>query len=203
MEHTDNVNPPASVKASWRRRLAADRAAQSETRHADEAAALARATAEIDGGTVCAYVPFGDEPGSLDLLTALRQQGRTVLLPVIPARRGPLDWAEYTDPSSLATGAFPPVLEPTGPRLGAAAVAKADVVLVPALAVDRQGVRLGRGAGHYDRSLVLASGRARFVVVVRDEELVDRLPAEPHDVRMHAALLPGRGVVRLGERDGV
>ena len=69
---------------------------------------------------------------------------------------------------------------------------------MPALAVDRAGVRLGRGAGFYDRSLPLADPAARLVAVVRDDELVDRLPAEPHDVRMTHALTPGRGFVALG-----
>ena len=70
-------------------------------------------------------------------------------------------------------------------------------VFVPALAVDRAGVRLGRGAGFYDRSLPLADPAARLVAVVRDDELVDELPAEPHDVRMTHALTPGRGLVEL------
>lgn len=123
------------------------------------------------------------------------------MLPVIPTERGPLDWAEYTGPSSLAGGVFPQVLEPTGPRLGPNAIAEAEVVLVPALAVDRRGARLGKGAGYYDRSLPLASPGARFVAVVRDPEFVDRLPAEPHDVRMHAVLTPGRGVIDLPDSE--
>ncbi len=162
-----------------------------------EAVALARAVGELDADTVCCYVPFGAEPGSRKMLDVLRERGSTVLLPVIPAERGPLDWAEYTGASSLAAGVFPQVLEPTGPRLGPEAVARADMVLVPALAVDRRGVRLGKGAGYYDRSLALASSDARFVAVVRDTEFVDRLPAEPHDVRVHSVLTPGRGVIEL------
>jgi 5-formyltetrahydrofolate cyclo-ligase len=59
-------------------------------------------------------------------------------------------------------------------------------------------VRLGRGAGFYDRSLPLAAPTALLVAVVRDDELVDRLPAEPHDVRMTHALTPHGGVVALG-----
>ena len=61
-------------------------------------------------------------------------------------------------------------------------------VLVPALAVDRQASRLGRGAGFYDRSLGFRDPAARLVAVVRDDELVDELPAEPHDVAMTHAL---------------
>jgi 5-formyltetrahydrofolate cyclo-ligase len=186
---------------SWRRRLEAARAALSQEERAAEAAALTRAVGELDADTVCGYVPFGVEPGSPEMLDVLRDRGRTVLLPVIPTERGPLDWAEYTGPSSLAGGVFPQVLEPTGPRLGPNAIAEAEVVLVPALAVDRRGARLGKGAGYYDRSLPLASPGARFVAVVRDPEFVDRLPAEPHDVRMHAVLTPGRGVIDLPDSE--
>jgi len=70
-------------------------------------------------------------------------------------------------------------------------------VLVPALAVDRRGVRLGRGGGFYDRSLPLCAPGARLVAVVRDEEVVDELPAEPHDVPMTHALTPGAGLIAL------
>ena len=82
-----------------------------------------------------------------------------------------------------------------GAPLGPVAVADCDVVLVPALAVDRRGVRLGRGGGSYDRAL----GRARGLVValLHEGELHDEpLPAEPHDVPVDAVALPG-GLVRL------
>jgi 5-formyltetrahydrofolate cyclo-ligase len=61
-------------------------------------------------------------------------------------------------------------------------------------------VRLGRGAGFYDRSLGLAASDARLITVVRDEELVSELPEDPHDVRMGWALTPGSGLVPLGDR---
>ena len=107
-----------------------------------------------------------------------------------PARPLPLQWGEYR-PGGLVAARFG-LREPAQPWLPADAIAAATVVLVPALAVDRAGVRLGRGAGFYDRSLPLAAPTARLVAVVRDDELVDRLPAEPHDVRMTHALTPGR-----------
>ena len=78
------------------------------------------------------------------------------------------------------------------------AIADASVVFVPALAVDRAGARLGRGAGFYDRTLPLAGPTARLVAVIRDDELVDELPAEPHDVPMTHALTPRGGLVELG-----
>lgn len=168
-----------------------------------EAAALAAHLAEIaaPGRTVCAYVPIGSEPGSLAMLNELLARGARVLLPVarhdeagVPAL---LRWGEYR-PGRLADAQFG-LREPAPPWLTADAVAEADVVLVPALAVDRCGVRLGRGAGFYDRSLGRADSAALLVAVVRDEEVVDRVPGEAHDVRMTHALTPGCGLVALRE----
>jgi 5-formyltetrahydrofolate cyclo-ligase len=152
------------------------------------------------GETVCAYVPVGSEPGSIELIDSLRRHDVRVLLPVahhdaagLPV---PLLWGEYR-PGGLVQARFG-LQEPAEPWLPADAIAAATAVLVPALAVDRTGVRLGRGAGFYDRSLPLAAPATRLVAVIRDDELVDRLPAEPHDVRMTHALTPNGGLVALG-----
>jgi 5-formyltetrahydrofolate cyclo-ligase len=107
----------------------------------------------------------------------------------------PLRWGEYR-PGRLVAGRFG-LLEPAEPWLPASALADASLVLVPALAVDRRGVRLGRGRGFYDRSLVGRDPHADLVAVVRDEELVDELPCESHDVPMTHALTPGRGMIAL------
>ncbi|WP_232315805.1 5-formyltetrahydrofolate cyclo-ligase, partial [Mycobacterium celatum] len=96
----------------------------------------------------------------------------------------------------LVTGRYG-LLEPAEPWLPPSALAEAVLVLVPALAVDRTGMRLGRGRGFYDRSLEHRDPQARLVAVVRDEELVDELPCEPHDVRMTHALTPRAGLVAL------
>ena len=149
------------------------------------------------GGPVCAYLPIGSEPGSPELVAALHAAGHEVLLPVVPPGRGPLDWAAYTGPRSLAAGPLG-LREPTGPRLGPEAIGRARLVLVPGLAADHDGVRLGRGAGHYDRTLPLAAPDVPIVIVLNDEELVEGLPAEPHDRPVTAALLPGAGLVTLG-----
>ena len=149
-----------------------------------------------DGQTVCAYVPVGSEPGSIELIDSLYRRNVRVLLPVarndtsgIPQ---PLQWGQYR-PGGLVEARFG-LREPAEPWLPAEAVATSSMVLVPALAVDRAGGRLGRGAGFYDRSLPLADPAARLIAVVRDVELVDRLPTEPHDVRMTHALTPRDGL---------
>jgi 5-formyltetrahydrofolate cyclo-ligase len=189
-------------KADLRAAILAVRRALSPREHRAEASALARHLAALvgDDDTVCAYVPVGSEPGSLEMIDSLHRRRVRVLLPV--ARHDssglpePLQWGEYR-PGALVAARFG-LREPAEPWLPADAIAQAVVILVPALAVDRAGVRLGRGAGFYDRSLLLADPSASRIAVVRDDELVDRLPARPHDVPMSHALTPRRGLVALG-----
>lgn len=114
------------------------------------------------------------------------------LLPVLLADDD-LDWAEYA--GELAPGRRG-VLEPPGPRLGVEAVGRCDVVLVPALLVDRAGNRLGKGGGSYDRALARVTGLT--VALLHDEEVVDSVPHEPHDVRVKAVASPRNGLVLLG-----
>jgi len=192
-------------KTRLRTALVAARKAIPAEERAARAAALAAAAVDLaatTGGPVCAYLPVGSEPGSPELVAALHRAGHQVLLPVVPPEPGPLDWAAYTGPDSLAAGPLG-LREPTGPRLGPDAVSRARLVLVPGLAVDRAGARLGRGGGYYDRTLPLVRPGTPVVVVLNDEELLDRLPAEPHDRPVTGALLPGAGLVTLGNiREG-
>lgn len=189
--------PDKADKHAWRSEILRHRSSQSPADHAEEARLLAETAGKLGvSGWVCAYVPVGGEPGSLELLDALCVGGARVLLPVT-GPPGPLEWAEYTGPDSLRPARFG-LLEPTGEVLGPEAVGLAELILVPALAVDLRGVRLGRGAGYYDRTLAAARPEARRTAVVRDDELVAFLPEEPHDLRMGWALTPRGGLRRLG-----
>jgi 5-formyltetrahydrofolate cyclo-ligase len=191
-----------TTKTEMRAEILATRRALAPQLHDGEAHALCGHLPDFIGAgeTVCAYVPVGSEPGSAELIDSLLRCEVRVLLPV--ARHDaaglpvPLLWGEYR-PGGLVQARFG-LQEPAEPWLPADAIAAATVVLVPALAVDRTGVRLGRGAGFYDRSLPLAAPGARLVAVVRDDELVEQLPAEPHDVRMTHALTPSGGLTALG-----
>jgi 5-formyltetrahydrofolate cyclo-ligase len=195
----------AAAKAALRERLLAARRDVADDVRAEEARMLsAHLEPEVNGAdTVCAYVPVATEPGSLAMLDALARHARRVLLPVALTSRDdtalPLRWAEYR-PGQLVRGRWG-LLEPPEPYLAASTLAEAALVLIPALAVDRNGVRMGRGRGFYDRSLAARDPHARLIAVVRDEELVDELPAEPHDVAMTHALTPRGGLIALHSRE--
>ena len=135
---------------------------------------------------VAAYVSFGTEPATAELLS-LRED---ILLPVLLAD-GSLEWAvaERLQPGRRG------MLEPSGARQGTAALAGCDLVLVPAVAVDGRGMRLGRGGGSYDRALPGCTGLT--VALLYDGELHERLPAEPHDVAVRAVATPTGGLVQL------
>jgi 5-formyltetrahydrofolate cyclo-ligase len=185
------VDSPEVVngKATLRSALLSARAARSPRARATAADAIAALLAERLAGAavVAGYVPAAEEPGHGRLPDAL--PGR-LLLPVVPGSGRELSWAEYD--GRLGTGRFG-LREPTGPRLPPTALSVADVVVVPALAVAADGTRLGRGGGYYDRALVHARPGAVLVAVVFDEELLDAVPAGPHDRRVDAVVSPLAG----------
>lgn len=174
----------ARLLTARRARPAAERAA-AQAANADHLLAALR---ELGGGrrlTVCLYLPLPSEPLAAGAPYLVAARGHRVLVPVTTSGQ-PLDWcvlpvaaggrmvgAANNDPVDAADGdaaadvhdaALVPgplgVLEPAGPRLGPAALLGADVAVVPALATDPAGFRLGRGGGFYDRTLALLPGSA-------------------------------------------
>jgi 5-formyltetrahydrofolate cyclo-ligase len=184
---------PVAAKRTVRQEfLALRRALPTDVRAAADAAILTRVVAELRGcSVVAAYVPVGTEPGSTepggtDLPEALRRGGLEVLLPVLEPD-GDLDWAVYDGRLERAARGL---RQPPGPRQGRDAVARADAVIVPAVAVDRQGVRLGRGGGSYDRALARLTPGVTGTVLLYDGELVDVLPSEAHDRAVGTVITP-------------
>ncbi|MFT4202107.1 5-formyltetrahydrofolate cyclo-ligase [Gordonia sp. (in: high G+C Gram-positive bacteria)] len=184
------------TKNEVRARLRAQRESMSvfevENAAVDLAEWMYRLPVPVDeGATIGCYLPVGSEPGSDAMLDALVDQGFRVIVPVVPdGEPQPLGWAAYQPGAPLATrrwGLSEPAAEPLGPE----AVAEAAVLFIPALAVARDGTRLGRGAGYYDRSLT--GTRAVRIAIVYDEEVVDDLPAEATDIPMEWVLTPAAG----------
>ncbi len=191
-------------KRHLRRRLLDARKARSDDDRAASTRALTGHVLELVGtvdGPVCCYLPVGPEPGATGsgattVPDALVAAGHEVLAPIVPAEPGPLDWTRYDGPDGLVTGPLG-VREPGGPRLGTDAITRAGLVLVPALAVDRRGARIGRGGGYYDRTLPAVPAATPVVVLLHDDELIDHVPADDHDVRVTSVVLPTRGVVAV------
>jgi len=186
-------------KAQLRSRLLAARAGLS----ADQRAAAGRlirdallSLPELQmAGTVAAYYSVGAEPDTRGLVYALWKRGTYVLLPLLRPD-GDLDWASYEGPDSVVPGPRG-LREPAEPPRGVDAVARADVVLAPALAVDQAGHRLGRGGGSFDRALARVGPLIPVIALLYDNELVDRVPTEPHDAPVRSAVRPGHGVTWL------
>ncbi|WP_333751902.1 5-formyltetrahydrofolate cyclo-ligase [Streptomyces sp. IBSBF 2394] len=203
MSHPGPVDEPD--KRTLRRDFLAarNRLTPDDVREAAEAlAGRALGLPEVAGAhAVAAYVSVGAEPGTLALLDALRARGVRVLLPALLPDND-LDWGEYTGEGSLARvrhGGRMELLEPAGERLGPDAVTRANVVLLPGVAVDGRGLRLGRGGGSYDRvlaRLAAAGARPALLVLLYDREVVARVPAEPHDRPVDAVVTPS-GVRRF------
>jgi 5-formyltetrahydrofolate cyclo-ligase len=145
--------------------------------------------------TIAAYVSVGREPGTGVLLDALREAGKRVLLPLLQPDND-LDWAAYDGPESLAT-ARRGLLEPSSRPLGLDAVATADVVIVPGMAVGLDGLRMGRGGGSYDRALGRVPVGTFTCVVLNDTEVLAEVPAAPHDRPVMAAVTEER-LIRFG-----
>jgi 5-formyltetrahydrofolate cyclo-ligase len=191
--------PLGAEKTSLRRRLGAARAAMSDDARAAAGRLIRDHVLEMPevsaAGTIAAYYSIGAEPDTRRLIFALWKRGSYVVLPVLQAD-GDLDWASYEGPDSLAPGPHG-LLQPTEPLRGPGTVARADVVLVPALAVDARGYRLGRGGGAYDRALARVGPQVPTIALLYDQELLPSVPVEPHDQPVRLVAQPGPGLTRL------
>ncbi len=194
MGEVEAVHARAATRRALRAAGRAARAALSEQARSDATTAVVAQLAALpelaDARRVLLTVAIGDELDLAGLQPALRARGTVVLLPVT---RGPeLLLAEHPADGVLVPG-WQGVAEPAGPTT----TDPPDVVLVPALAVDRAGARLGYGGGHFDRLLAGPARDALVVGVVFACQLVEEVPTEPHDVPLDVVVTEA-GVLRPG-----
>ena len=175
-------------KNALRRRARADRAAIAP----DNAARAAQNIAQLffeheiakdinEVRAVALYMPIRNEISPLPLLAALDERGVACALPVVRGEEQPLMFRAYQPDDPLIAGAYG-ILEPAADR----PEVEPEMILVPLLAFDSYGTRLGYGAGHYDRTLEFFSGVA--VGLAYASQRSDNLPRAPHDVALRYIL---------------
>ncbi|GAA1686273.1 5-formyltetrahydrofolate cyclo-ligase [Microcella alkalica] len=147
---------------------------------------------ELGPRRLSCYLSTPDEPPTRGFLDWAREQGIEVLLPV-SRDDGLLDWAPLPASGAdalaeLVDAAGLPV--PDAELLSPLAINDAGLILVPAAAVDRSGMRMGWGRGYFDKTLGSMERRPPVFAVVFDDELVDELPSEPHDERVDGIVTP-------------
>ncbi|MEZ2189320.1 5-formyltetrahydrofolate cyclo-ligase [Corynebacterium sp. CCM 9204] len=198
MENTINrlpESPPGQVGESKNqlrsRLLAARKSLRPDNRRSfnerltAEAARLVRLN---QPDSVAAYSPMPDEPGGDLLVQGLLSVTSELWLPV-SGSGGHLDWGRCSSVKELRRGRFG-ITEPTGPRSGSVP-GNTVLIFCPALACARNGIRLGRGAGYYDRALAdLDHTRCTVIAVLHPWELLDTIPSESHDVPVDGVLTP-------------
>lgn len=132
---------------------------------------------------IACYLPVGNEPDTELFIDWALENGIEVLLPVAQ-RDGTLHWVVFNGETAEGIFGF---AEAAGTPVSPTNV---DLAIIPAMAVDQTGQRLGKGKGFYDRALLNFSPRPKIVAVVFDEELIESVPVEPHDHPVDAVVTP-------------
>lgn len=176
------------VRAGRRAMSDVDRDAAAEQLHVRLDALVDR----FDARTISCFLSTPIEPGTREFVRDAAARGIRVLLPVVRAD-GLLDWTVAAPDAELVTGPLD-VPEQTGERLGPAALGEVDLMIVPAAAVDRTGMRLGWGRGFFDKTLAALTPRPPVFAVVFDAELIDEVPSSSHDERVDGVVTPDHTV---------
>lgn len=136
--------------------------------------------------SLAAYLPAQDEPNIRPFLDWAEDQNIRVLLPV-SRDDGLLDWAVSTEGEQQGLHGMP---EPVGELLGPIAINDVDLIIAPAAAVDKTGMRMGWGRGYFDRTLGSMERCPPVYAVVFDNELVESVPSELHDKKVNGVVTP-------------
>lgn len=184
----------SDTKVQWRARLRSRRLAMDDDAGHLRSHALASAgllwvqniSNHAPVATICAYISVGKEPPTAELLLTLVRSGHRVFVPVCESDYQ-LSWVQWTPGVEMIASRFAPVVEPAGTRHLFDELGSVDGILLPALALDTSGIRLGQGGGYYDRFLasIMASGQGEGPAVptsgvVYEHEVLQPLQL-PHD----------------------
>lgn len=145
---------------------------------------------QLGARSISCFLSTTTEPGTREFVRRAVRRGIRVLLPITRAD-GLLDWAVATDDDEIAEGLFG-LPEPTGEVLGPIAVNDVDLMIVPAAAVDRAGMRMGWGRGYFDKTIGSMEKCPPVYAVIYDSEILDSLPREVHDQPVNGVVTPSQ-----------
>nr|WP_314845026.1 5-formyltetrahydrofolate cyclo-ligase [uncultured Microbacterium sp.] len=179
-----------------RRQLLSD--AQRESAAAALTARLDELVASLDARSVSCFLSTTTEPGTREFVAGAVRRGIRVLLPITRAD-GLLDWAVATEDGDIADGLYG-LPEPTGEVLGPIAVNDVDLMIIPAAAVDRSGMRMGWGRGYFDKTIGSMEKCPPVYAVIYDSEVLDALPSEVHDQPVTGVVTPTQTLLLSPQR---
>ncbi len=136
-------------------------------------------------GAAAVYVSSFNEPQTDAVIKRLRGEGRRAAVPVTDVQSGTLTLAEITE--SMKKGAYG-IPEPT--EIIPVSIEETEIILVPGLAFDKTGARMGFGKGYYDK--LLQTAKATKIGLCYDFQLLEKIPSEPHDVPMDVIITEKR-----------
>ena len=148
---------------------------------------------ELDARSISCFLSTLTEPGTREFVTRAVRRGIRVLLPITRAD-GMLDWAFASDYDETSEGLLG-LHDPTGEVLGPIAVNDVDLMIVPAAAVDRSGMRMGWGRGYFDKTIGSMEKCPPVYAVIYDSEILDSLPREVHDQPVNGVVTPSQTLI--------
>jgi 5-formyltetrahydrofolate cyclo-ligase len=184
-----------SAKRALRAELRERRRIRTSTQRAQDTATLTahliELTTALGARSVSAYLSLPEEPDTRGFLRWASEHDIEVLLP-LSREDGLLDWAPYDGADEDADVLGMPT--PTSELRGPIAINDVDLILVPAAAVDRTGMRMGWGRGYFDKTLGSMENCPPVYAVIFDDELLDSVPQERHDQPVTGVVTPAGAV---------
>jgi 5-formyltetrahydrofolate cyclo-ligase len=195
---SDIEHAKRALRAELRERRGLLSDAQRETAASAIGERLDALVDELGARSISCFLSTTTEPGTREFVARAVRRGIRVLLPVTRAD-GLLDWAVATDDGEVGEGLHG-LPEPTGEVLGPIAVNDVDLMIVPAAAVDRSGMRMGWGRGYFDKTIGSMEKCPPVYAVIYDSEIVDSLPREVHDQPVDGIVTPSQTLTLSPER---